>query len=606
MQEGALAASTLTDQGGQYIFANLSPGSYRLEAEPVAGSSQSAPGGGYYLVTLADRPGSGLDFGFIFSSNLTAAAPSLREHPLMRPTPEEAALWSSQYNTSARATLSPENMVRLAAAPPAHSLLDKLNYIASERDQGTCGNCWAWAGTGVMEIDNARQNEIKERFSVQYLDSSYNGGCGSSGACCGGWLDNLASFYRSRKMIVPWSNANAHYQDGAKSCGSCSAVSASKISTSPNYSLKSISTSTVTTHGLSQEQAIASIKGVLLQDKAIWFGFFLPDASSWNNFRDFWGTKPESATWKPDYACGNAYSYQSGGGHAVLCVGYDDTDPSNRYWIMLNSWGTTPSRPAGLFRVSMDMNYDCSYSNLGYAFYWMTLDMIYDDGQNNAPQTPSTPQGPAQGYTSKSLSYTTTSADTDGDPFFFTLDWGDGTTSKTALSTSSKGTANHIWKQKGAYQVKAMATDSNKDSSGWSSPFSINIAGTDNKPPNKPSTPTGVSSGYVGRIYTFTGYASDPNRDPIFYTIDWGDGQITKTDLRTSGLSVRASHAWALAGVHSLRVMATDRNGAESAWSAAKTVTIKNAAIPGASSLHQGTSEEPRKKTKTCPCQDRD
>ena len=124
--------------------------------------------------------------------------------------------------------------------------------------------------------------------------------------------------------------------------------------------------------------------------------------------------------------CGRSYDYLSGGGHAVLCVGYDDTDPNNRYWIMLNSWGTTTGRPAGLFRVNMDMNYDCAYADIGYAFYWMTLDMSYPDSENNAPQTPSLPQGPVQGSVGNSLSYTTSTVDPDGDPVKFTFNWADG------------------------------------------------------------------------------------------------------------------------------------------------------------------------------------
>ena len=378
MQGGLLQASALTDQSGHYLFPNLLPGVYSLEAGPVAESSQTAPGRGYYEVNLTDRPGSGLDFGFLPPSRLPAAQ-TLVAHPLMRPAPEEVALWASQYSASPKAVIAPETAAMMAAAIPASvSLLDRLKYNASERDQGVCGNCWAWAGTGVMEIDYARQMKKSDRFSVQFLDSNYNGGCGSNAACCGGWLDNLAGFYRVKKMIVPWSNANAHYQDGSRSCGGCSAVPAYRISVSPNYRVSSISTSRIATQGLPSEQAIANIKGVLLQGKAIWFGFFLPDAASWSNFQDFWGSKPESALWQPDYACGRTYSYQSGGGHAVLCLGYNDTDPKNRYWIMLNSWGTTASRPSGLFRVAMDMNYNCSYTGLGYAFYWMTLDLSYD------------------------------------------------------------------------------------------------------------------------------------------------------------------------------------------------------------------------------------
>jgi len=45
---------------------------------------------------------------------------------------------------------------------------------------------------------------------------------------------------------------------------------------------------------------------------------------------------------------------------------------------MLNSWGTTKARPDGLFMVSMDMNYSCNYTGLGYAYYWMTLDAEFE------------------------------------------------------------------------------------------------------------------------------------------------------------------------------------------------------------------------------------
>ena len=45
---------------------------------------------------------------------------------------------------------------------------------------------------------------------------------------------------------------------------------------------------------------------------------------------------------------------------------------------MLNSWGTTKARPDGLFMVSMDMNYSCNYTGLGYAYYWMTLDAQFE------------------------------------------------------------------------------------------------------------------------------------------------------------------------------------------------------------------------------------
>ena len=176
----------------------------------------------------------------------------------------------------------------------------------------------------------------------------------------------------------------------------------------------------------------------MLQGKGIWFAYYLPDKSAWDNFFSFWGNEPESAVWQPDGACGRSFDYQTGGGHAVLCVGYDETDPNNRYWIMLNSWGNTAGRPAGLFRMNMDMNYDCSYGDIGYAFYWMTLDMSYPGEENHAPQTPSLPVGAVQGSVLDSLSYTARANDPKGDPVRFTFNWGDGTTSETELISSGQ------------------------------------------------------------------------------------------------------------------------------------------------------------------------
>ncbi|MCX6677175.1 MAG: PKD domain-containing protein [Methanothrix sp.] len=468
--EGKEISNTTSNESGQYFFANLSPGRYVLIADPFSGWNQTAPGAGYYEVTLSDKPGFGLDYGFISPSNAAASLPA-REYPIMRPTRQEANDWAGQYNASARAYLSPEIAAKMAAAPVASvSLLGRLKYTPSERDQGSCGNCWAWAGTGVMEIDYARQKGTTDRLSVQYLNSNYNG------ACCGGWLTGLAGFYGAMGMMIPWSNANAYYRDGGLNCGACSPVSASSISTNPHYDLLSISTSTVSPHGLAKETAISNIKNVLMQGKAIWFAYYLPDSSAWSNFFSFWRAQPESAVWQPDFACGRSYNYQSGGGHAVLCVGYDDTDPKNRYWIMLNSWGTTAGRPAGLFRVNMDMNYDCSYRGLGYAFSWMTLDISYAE-ENNPPQKPAKPQGTAAGIVKKSYSYTASAIDRDGDDVRITFDWGDGNTSQTDLANSgSLVRVSHAWSLAGTYLVRVMATDSNEAASLWSISKAVKIS----------------------------------------------------------------------------------------------------------------------------------
>jgi hypothetical protein len=516
--QGNDTSLAITNESGQYSFSNLSPGKYELTADPLSGWSLTAPGAGRYEVTLSDISGAGLDWGF-FAPQARATLP-VREYPIMRPTQEAARLWSGQYNASSKAYLSSEIATRMASAPVAtFSLLDRLKYTPSERDQGTCGNCWAWAGTGVMELDYARQKGVSDRLSLQYLDSNFNGGCGTSGACCGGWLPDLVGFYQAEGIMVPWSNSNAHYRDRGQDCGACSLASASTISTEPHYDISTISVNTIPTQEQTKEEAISNIKNVLLQGKGIWFAYYLPDKSAWDSFFRFWRGEPESAVWQPDSACGRPFDYQNGGGHAVLCVGYDETDPDNRYWIMLNSWGNTTGRPAGLFRMNMDMNYGCAYGDIGYAFYWMTLDIIY-------PQ----------------------------------------------------------------------------EDSVWSQALPASIAGANSRP-SRPEKPQGSSAGTMQKPYNFTVSAIDPDGDDLQIIFDWGDDSTSQTEMVKSGTLAQMPHSWSRAGTYQVRVMARDKNNAESLWSAGKAVKIHAAPARNKDrAAARAKTEKAGQDQGTCPC----
>ncbi|MFO7984261.1 MAG: C1 family peptidase [Desulfatiglandaceae bacterium] len=270
------------------------------------------------------------------------------------------------------------------AAPPAHtddvlrfhmplrgslSLLGHLDYIPAERDQGACGNCWAWAGTGAMGIALNVEENVFDRLSVQFISL-----CNAAQPCCeGGWLRDLASFYSFEGYAIPWSNNNADWRNGDGNCnGACE-----EIATFPDYPIQSITAESILTHGVGRAQAISNIKNLLNQNRAVWFGCFMGTQEDWDRFYTFWNTQSEAALWNFDSSCDKPYT-SAGGGHAVLCVGYDDTDPENSYWIMLNSWGTTAGRPNGLFRVDMDMNYDCMDLDWEYNLYWQTLDIEFD------------------------------------------------------------------------------------------------------------------------------------------------------------------------------------------------------------------------------------
>ncbi len=314
---------------------------------------------------------------FLFSTLFLVAgsAQAQREgrvYPIMRPDWETRQEWFASYRNAPRAAIEPRlNAQFLGSA----SLISHIQYTPSERDQSSCGNCWSWAGTGVMEVDLDVQQGIKDRLSVQFLCTC----CGKTKCGCqGGWLEDVATFYQGMGYAIPWSNPNGDFQNQSGECG-CTCAS---IGRSPSYPITSISHVVVETQGIVSNTAISNIKNILNQNKAVWFGFFFPRQTDWDSFMNFWNNQAESVIFNPpSSACGATWD-DGGGGHAVLVVGYndDDANPDNHYWLMLNSWGTTAGRPNGLMRWRMRMNYNCqSYdrSSWDYNYYWQTLNITW-------------------------------------------------------------------------------------------------------------------------------------------------------------------------------------------------------------------------------------
>jgi|GEM_PF-6138640 len=136
-----------------------------------------------------------------------------------------------------------------------------------------------------------------------------------------------------------------------------------------------MSSSTLPTFGVGQENVISSIKSALNSDHAVFYGLWYGN-SGWNDFYNFWDYENESRSYDPSPHAGET----SSGGHAVLIVGYDDSDPTNRSWIVLNSWGAPENWPAGLFRMKMDMDYDAQfyyYRSWYQQHLFQTLDITY-------------------------------------------------------------------------------------------------------------------------------------------------------------------------------------------------------------------------------------
>ena len=205
---------------------------------------------------------------------------------------------------------------------------------------------------------------------------------------------------------------------------------------------------------------------------------------------------------------------------------------------------------------------------------------------NTAPNTPSSPSGPTSGYIGTSYTFSTSTADPDGDNIYYTFDWDDGTTAISSTAASGNSVSkSHSWSTSGTYNVKVQATDVNGASSGWSSSSSITISAppSGNTAPNTPSSPSGPTSGYTGTSYSFSTSTTDPDGDNIYYNFDWGDNWLSQTLFTSSGATISSSHSWSTSGIYTVKVQAVDGNVA-SGWSSSSiSINEKPNSLPTAS-----------------------
>ena len=89
--------------------------------------------------------------------------------------------------------------------------------------------------------------------------------------------------------------------------------------------------------------------------------------------------------------------------------------------------------------------------------------------------------------------------------------------------------------------------------------------------------------------YSYTTSATDPDKDQVKYTFDWGDGTKNDTNLVNSGTKSSSTHAWSAAGTYTVKANATDSKGAISGYSGDLSVTISPNGVPGTPSVPSGT-----------------
>jgi hypothetical protein len=111
-----------------------------------------------------------------------------------------------------------------------------------------------------------------------------------------------------------------------------------------------------------------------------------------------------------------------------------------------------------------------------------------------------------------------------------------------------------------------------------------------NEPPTKTiiDGPVGAA---VGVVYDFTFVASDPNLDPVYYYIDWDDGNIEEwIGPYSSGQIITINHSWTTTGTYYVTAKAKDDKDMEGPESDPHIVTVVENQPPDTPTIEGPTS----------------
>lgn len=261
-----------------------------------------------------------------------------------------------------------------------------VSYVTPVKNQGSCGSCWAFATTGGLESQVMISTAgVPIDLSEQILVS-----CSGVGTCSGGSSASASNYIRDVGLPL-----ESCFQYTATNNSCSNACSDWQQNTYKIIGWHRASTTAITPD---------DIKNALYA--------YGPMIATMYVYNDFFS-----------YRSG-VYSYTTGsyaGAHAVLVVGYDDTQQA---FIVKNSWGSGWGE-AGYFMIAYSEV--TGTSSFGYST------MVYDGYGDNPPPDPTPPP------CSYSLSATSVIFKATGGSSSFTL-YAQGscsTTSPTPVSSAS-------------------------------------------------------------------------------------------------------------------------------------------------------------------------
>ncbi len=453
--------------------------------------------------------------------------------------PFERSLMVGQIYEPAPVSALPESAV--ASQPLMSSLPSSVdwrnyggNFVTGVRNQGSCGSCWAFGSTAALESRKLIDDDIPGTdldLSEQVAIS-----CSNQGDCSGGYLlrDYFVDTGLPLESCYPYAQSN----------GTCTKAC-------KNWELSAYKVSRYTT--VLPNNSVDVLKNALIK--------YGPTVTTMEVYSDF-----------DSYGSG-IYSYTSGvyrGGHAILLLGYDDT---NSCFICKNSWGTGWGE-AGFFQIAYS-EVD-SVVNFGYNVVSYGDEIIYVSSSITSPANGAVVSGatcPVSGTATKRSGFEIQKVQVSCDG---------GATWSDALDTSGDGswsTWGYIWTlpSDNSYSLKSKAIDTTGHEESPGSGIEIIV---DNVLPASSITSPAAGSTLFGSVYTVLGTTNGDTND-VKVSTDGGANWTLVMDASGDGSFSSWSYDWTLPsdGTYVIKTKATDQAGNIESPGAGTAVTVSNSLL---------------------------